>query len=106
MEKLAAGYRDDHYLGPSAAVGLHFLRLVGLDWIDLSVSEWGAFSWGAQFAVKTRQLSVMRHAVLGNLIAYAKGYKAYGYCIEQSWLHLCGMPLLASPADSPNLDPS
>jgi len=101
---LAENYRRDHYLPQDAVVVRHFLKLVGVDWIDLDVSEWGAFPWAAQFAVRTSQLAVFKDHVLANLIAYSKGHMAYGYFIEQSWLHLCGLPLSRDIDEIPNLN--
>ncbi len=94
--KVYNSYLYRHRLSPGINIASDFL--LRCEWPELAEvaqrSNVGRFSYGAQFAVKTKNLEKIPKHTLALAIQATNSFSTYGYIIERLWLHLCGMPFI------------
>jgi len=94
--KVYSSYLYHHKLSEGINIASDFL--FRCEWPELAEvaqrSNVGCFSYGAQFAVKNKNLEKIPKHTLALAIQAANSLPTYGYIIERLWLHLCGMPFI------------
>lgn len=94
-------YLEKHMLPDGANIAEHFLEMVGMEKLALEASkhQYGVFSYGAIFAVKTNILEKFINntssKTMDRLALLSRADMNYGYIFERLWLHFFGEPFLS-----------
>lgn len=94
--KSCRSYLGLNFVPMGSNVAEHFLRSAGLDSVADAAggAEFGRFSYGAIFAVKSRMLPMIPSEALASLTRLSRNQFVHTLILERLWLHLFGEPFL------------